>query len=143
MLEMLHAILIKFPRSVVDSQAKLFFLDLVVALANEHDQKVRSMVSTVLRELIARTSPDTLNSILDFSLSWYMGEKEHLWGASAQVRYFIFLCYSVMPVALFILCASMQFFLSFTEFGCTLFVANIISLEEVLNFFMKLLCVSE
>ncbi|XP_020264631.1 small subunit processome component 20 homolog isoform X1 [Asparagus officinalis] len=84
-LEMLHAVLMKFPRNVIDNQAQTFFLHLVVALANEREQKVRSMVSTVIRELIARTSSNALNLILDYSLSWYMGEKQHLWSAAAQV----------------------------------------------------------
>lgn len=84
-LEMLHTILVKFPKSIVDNQAQTFFLHLVVALANERDQKVRSMVSTVLKELIGHASSHVLNLILEYSLSWYMGEKQHLWSAAAQV----------------------------------------------------------
>ncbi|KAG1347740.1 hypothetical protein COCNU_06G015690 [Cocos nucifera] len=84
-LEMLHAILVKFPKSVVDSQAQTFFLQLVVALANDCDQKVQSMVATVIKVLIGRTSHHALHSILDYSLSWYLSEKKHLWSAAAQV----------------------------------------------------------
>ncbi|XP_010938573.1 uncharacterized protein [Elaeis guineensis] len=84
-LEMLHAILVKFPKSVVDSQAQTFFLHLVVALANDRDQKVQSMVATVIKVLIGRTSRHALHSILDYSLSWYLSEKKHLWSAAAQV----------------------------------------------------------
>lgn len=84
-LEMLHAVLVKFPKSVVDSQAQTFFLHLVVALANDRDQKVRSMVATVIKELIGRTSHHALHSILEYSLSWYTSENKHLWSAAAQV----------------------------------------------------------
>lgn len=89
-LEMLHAILVKFPRSVVDSQAQTIFLHLVVALANDRDQKVQSMVATVIKVLIGRTSHHALHSILDYSLSWYLSEKKHLWSAAAQVCGFSF-----------------------------------------------------
>ncbi|KAK8959123.1 hypothetical protein KSP40_PGU003577 [Platanthera guangdongensis] len=84
-LEMLHAILIKFPKSAIDSHVQAFFLHLVAAVANEQDQKVRSMVSTVLKELIGRTSQQMLQLILDITLSWYGGEKEDLWCPAAQV----------------------------------------------------------
>ncbi|XP_073005480.1 uncharacterized protein [Typha latifolia] len=84
-LEMLHAILIKFPKSVVDSQAQTFFLHLVVALANDHEHKVCSMVASVIKVLIGRVSQHSLHPIIDYSLSWYMGDKQHLWSAAAQV----------------------------------------------------------
>ncbi|KAJ8506605.1 hypothetical protein OPV22_007491 [Ensete ventricosum] len=84
-LEMLHAILIKFPKSVVDNQAQSFFLHLVVALANESDGKMRAMVATVIKVLLSRTSQHATRPILGYSLSWYMGEKQHLWSASAEV----------------------------------------------------------
>ncbi|KAJ0966400.1 hypothetical protein J5N97_027538 [Dioscorea zingiberensis] len=84
-LEMLHTVLVKFPKSVLDVQAHAFFLHLVVALANEHDDKIRSMVATVIKELLSRTSKHALERILAYSLSWYTGEKQHLWSAAAQV----------------------------------------------------------
>ncbi|KAF9622576.1 hypothetical protein IFM89_032475 [Coptis chinensis] len=83
-LEMLHAIIIKFPRSTLDEQAQTFFLNLVVCLANDQDNKVRSMVGAAIKLLIGRTSQSALNSILEYSLSWYMGEKQNLWSAAAQ-----------------------------------------------------------
>ncbi|XP_039130786.1 LOW QUALITY PROTEIN: small subunit processome component 20 homolog [Dioscorea cayenensis subsp. rotundata] len=84
-LEMLHTVLVKFPRSVLDAQAHAFFLHLVVALANEHDDKIRSMIATVIKELLSRTSRHALDPILAYSLSWYTSEKQHLWSAAAQV----------------------------------------------------------
>ncbi|KAG0488452.1 hypothetical protein HPP92_007263 [Vanilla planifolia] len=84
-LEMLHAIIIKLPERVIDNNVQNFFLHLVVALVNEHNQKVRSMVSTVLKALIEKTSDHMLDPILEYSLSWYFGEKQNLWSAAAQV----------------------------------------------------------
>ncbi|OWM88808.1 hypothetical protein CDL15_Pgr020762 [Punica granatum] len=84
-LEMLHAVVVKFPKNVLDEQAKTIFIDLVLCLANDHDNKVRSMTGAVIKLLVGRISQPGLNSILDYSLSWYLGEKKQLWGAAAQV----------------------------------------------------------
>ncbi|XP_060178660.1 uncharacterized protein LOC132608895 isoform X2 [Lycium barbarum] len=83
-LEMLHAIIMKFPVSIIDEQSQTFFLHLVVCLANDRDNKVRSMTGTVIKLLIGRVSPRSLQSILEFSRSWYLGDKPHLWSAAAQ-----------------------------------------------------------
>lgn len=105
MLEMLHAILIKFPKSVVDNQAQSFFLHLVVALANESDSKMRAMVATVIKVLLSCTSQHAARPILGYSLSWYMGEKQHLWSASAEVCNSIpFLWLHVHGIYLFVSC---------------------------------------
>ncbi|MCD9558563.1 U3 snoRNP protein [Datura stramonium] len=84
-LEMLHAIIMKFPVSIIDEQSQMFFLHLVVCLANDRDNKVRSMTGTVIKLLVGRISPRSLQSILEFSRSWYLGDKPHLWSAAAQV----------------------------------------------------------
>ncbi|KAJ4967931.1 hypothetical protein NE237_014632 [Protea cynaroides] len=84
-LEMLHAIIIKFPKNTIDEQANVFFLHLVVSLANDRDGKVRSMVGAVIKLLIGRISQQSLHPILEYSLSWYMSEKQNLWSAAAQV----------------------------------------------------------
>ncbi|CAN4120834.1 unnamed protein product [Withania somnifera] len=84
-LEMLHAIIMKFPVSIIDEQSQMFFLHLVVCLANDCDNRVRSMTGTVIKLLVGRVSPRSLQSILEFSRSWYLGDKPHLWSAAAQV----------------------------------------------------------
>ncbi|KAE8708758.1 Non-imprinted in Prader-Willi/Angelman syndrome region protein [Hibiscus syriacus] len=84
-LEMLHAILIKFPKGIVDEQSQTIFVHLVVSLANDQDNKVRSMTGAVIKLLIGRISQHSLNSILEYSMSWYLGEKQQLWSAGAQV----------------------------------------------------------
>lgn len=85
-LEMLHAIIMKFPQSVVDEQSQTFFVHLVVCLANDRDSKVRSMAGAAIKLLIGRISPQLLNSILEYVLYWYSGEKQNLWSAAAQVQ---------------------------------------------------------
>ncbi|XP_021290199.1 small subunit processome component 20 homolog isoform X1 [Herrania umbratica] len=84
-LEMLHAIMIKFPKSIVDEQSQTIFVHLVVCLANDQDNKVRSMTGAIIKLLIGRVSQHSVNSFLEYSLSWYMGEKQQLWSAGAQV----------------------------------------------------------
>ncbi|MBA0870529.1 hypothetical protein Goshw_013714, partial [Gossypium schwendimanii] len=83
-LEMLHTIMIKFPKAIVDEQSQTIFVHLVVCLANDQDNKVRSMTGAVIKLLIGRISQHSLNSILEYSLSWYLGEKQQLWSAGAQ-----------------------------------------------------------
>ncbi|GER48680.1 small subunit processome component 20-like protein [Striga asiatica] len=84
-LEMLHAIIIKFPKNVVDTQSQTLFLHLVVSLTNDEDSKVRSMAAAAMKCLIGHVSLHSLQSILEYSLSWYLGDKQNLWAAAAQV----------------------------------------------------------
>ncbi|KAL3724550.1 hypothetical protein ACJRO7_029686 [Eucalyptus globulus] len=84
-LEMLHAIIVKFPKSVLDEQSQSLFIHLVVSLANDQDNRVRSMTGAAIKLLVARISPHPLHSILEYSLSWYLGGKKQLWSAAAQV----------------------------------------------------------
>ena len=87
MLEMIHTILIKFPKSVVDEQSQTLFVHLVVCLTNDQDNKVRSMIGAAIKLLIERISPHSLHPIIEYNLSWYLGEKQQLWSAAAQVKY--------------------------------------------------------
>ena len=83
---MLHAIIMKFPASILDEQSQTIFVRLVVCLANDHDNKVRSMTGASIKLLIGRVSSRSFKSILEYSVSWYVGEKQHLWSAAAQVK---------------------------------------------------------
>ncbi|RDY00034.1 Small subunit processome component 20-like protein, partial [Mucuna pruriens] len=84
-LEMIHAIIVKFPRSVLDEQSKTLFVHLVACLANDNDNIVRSMSGAAIKKLISSVSDNSRNSILEYALSWYLGGKQQLWGAGAQV----------------------------------------------------------
>ncbi|CAO2170436.1 unnamed protein product [Urochloa humidicola] len=84
-LEMLHDILTRFPQRIIDDQGQTFFLHLVVALSNEQHQNVSSMVLRAIQKLLGRIGDQGKSSIFEYSLSWYTGEKQSLWSASAQV----------------------------------------------------------
>ncbi|KAJ1406609.1 Down-regulated-in-metastasis protein [Sesbania bispinosa] len=86
-LEMIHAIIVKFPRSVLDEQSQTLFVHLVACLANDNDNIVRSMSGAAIKKLIGSVSPNSLNSVLEYALSWYLGGKQQLWGAAAQVMF--------------------------------------------------------
>ncbi|KAI8566257.1 hypothetical protein RHMOL_Rhmol02G0025800 [Rhododendron molle] len=82
-LEMLHVIVIKFPKAVNEHSLVIFVL-LVFCLANDNDNKVRSMTGAAIKLLIGHVRQDSLDSILEFSFSWYM-EQDLRSAAAAQV----------------------------------------------------------
>ncbi|KAK4387987.1 hypothetical protein Sango_2405300 [Sesamum angolense] len=84
-LEMLHAIILKFPRNIIDALSQTMFVHLVVSLANDDDSKVRSMTAAAIKCLIGNVNTHSLHSILEYSLSWYLGGNHNLWSAAAQV----------------------------------------------------------
>ncbi|KAK6941816.1 U3 small nucleolar RNA-associated protein 20, N-terminal [Dillenia turbinata] len=84
-LEMLHAIIMKFPKGFVNEQSQTLFLHLITCLANDHDNKVRSMTGAAIKLLIGRMDAQSLKYVLEYSLCWYLGEKPQLWIPAAQV----------------------------------------------------------
>ncbi|XP_021894298.1 U3 small nucleolar RNA-associated protein 20 [Carica papaya] len=88
-LEMLCAIVMKFPKSIIDEHSLTFFIHLVFCLVNDRDTKVRSMIGATIKLLTGRISSHSLNSILDYVLPLYSfeqhKEKPQLCGAAAQV----------------------------------------------------------
>lgn len=88
-LEMLNTIIKRFPESMINEQSQTLFVHLVVALANDHDNQVRSLIGLVIKHLISRIGSQSLHSILEYCLAWYLGEKQHLWSTSAQVLGFV------------------------------------------------------
>ncbi|ONI16066.1 hypothetical protein PRUPE_3G077100 [Prunus persica] len=83
-LDMLHTIIVKFPKGVVDEQSQTFFVHLVVCLANDQDNEVRSLAGAAIKCLTGYISLHSFRSILEYSLSWYLGAKQQLWSAAAQ-----------------------------------------------------------
>ncbi|KAE9453174.1 hypothetical protein C3L33_14914, partial [Rhododendron williamsianum] len=81
-LEMLHVIVIKFPKAV-NEHSLVIFVRLVFCLANDNDNKVRSMTGAAIKLLIGHVRRDSLDSILEFSFSWYM-EQDLRSAAAAQ-----------------------------------------------------------
>ncbi|KAL8239479.1 hypothetical protein R6Q59_016046 [Mikania micrantha] len=84
-LEMFHAIIHKFPQQVVNEQSQTIFLQLVVCLANDSKKEVKLITGKAIKLLIGRVGTQSLNSILEYTLFWYSGEKQGLWSAAAQV----------------------------------------------------------
>lgn len=84
-LEMLHAIVIKFPREVINEQSQTLFLQLVVCLTNDSEKTVKSMTGVAIKALIGRVDSQRRHSVLEYTLFWYSGEKPGLWSAAAQV----------------------------------------------------------
>lgn len=82
---MIYAIIVKFPEKTLNEQSQTFFVHLVACLANDNDDNNRSMSGIAITKLIGSVSPSALNSILKYTLSWYLGDKQQLWGAAAQV----------------------------------------------------------
>ncbi|XP_057544903.1 uncharacterized protein LOC130824041 isoform X1 [Amaranthus tricolor] len=88
-LDMLETVIKRFPVSIINEQAETFFVHLVLALANDHDNHVRYLIGIVLKHLIDRISPQTLESILSICLTWYLGENQQLRSPAAQVLGFV------------------------------------------------------
>ncbi|KAK1435340.1 hypothetical protein QVD17_01101 [Tagetes erecta] len=84
-LEMLLAIIKKFPPQILDEQSQTIYLQLVVCLANDSESSVKSLTGTAIRLLIGRVGSQSVHSILEYTLSWYLGEKQGLWSAAAHV----------------------------------------------------------
>lgn len=82
---MIFTIIVKFPRSVLDEQSHTLFVHLVACLANDSDNSVRSMSGAAIKKLLGSISPNSLISIIEYALCWYLGENRQLWGAAAQV----------------------------------------------------------
>ncbi|KAG9451956.1 hypothetical protein H6P81_004860 [Aristolochia fimbriata] len=83
-LEMVHAVLKKFPKEVLTVHASNFFFKLILCLANENDNKVCMMVGAAIKLLIERISKQALHAIIDASLIWYSSEKPKSWSTGAQ-----------------------------------------------------------
>ncbi|XP_076896866.1 uncharacterized protein LOC143550000 [Bidens hawaiensis] len=83
--DMLGVIIQKFPPQVVDEQSQTIFLQLVVCLANDSEKKVKTSTVKALKILIGRVGSQSLHSILEYTISWYSGEKQGLWSAAAHV----------------------------------------------------------
>lgn len=84
-LEMLHAVAEKFPQADLDEHSRIMFLRLVLCLANDSDNRVRSMTGSALKHLIGRVSSRSLNAMVEDSLSWYFGKEQRVWSGAAQV----------------------------------------------------------
>lgn len=84
-LEMLHAIIEKFQPPIVNELSRTLFVQLVLCLANDTEQQVRSMAGTAIKILVDRVDSQSRRSILTNTLDWYSAKNPGLWSAAAQV----------------------------------------------------------
>ncbi|KAF7137983.1 hypothetical protein RHSIM_Rhsim07G0171500 [Rhododendron simsii] len=84
-LEMLHAFVIKFPKHNLDEVLNTIFMHLVLCLANDIDNNVRSMTGAAIKLLIGYVTKNLIPLILEFSLSWHSGGVHLVQSAPAQV----------------------------------------------------------
>lgn len=84
-LEMLHAIIKKFPSHIVNGKSEILFVRLVVCLANDSDHQVRSMTGAAIKILVERVDSESLHSILVCTFAWYSGKEQGNWSVAAQV----------------------------------------------------------
>eukprot|EP00850_Spirogloea_muscicola_P011766 SM000074S21676 [mRNA] locus=s74:346390:362774:- [translate_table: standard] len=84
-MEMLHAIILKFPASVVEEQAEGLFVPLAARLVVDTDPRVRAMVGVVVKALLARVGPHMGPKLLAFAFTWLRGDDARLWRPAAQI----------------------------------------------------------
>ncbi|KAH9620789.1 hypothetical protein KSS87_018169 [Heliosperma pusillum] len=84
-LDMLKTIIKRFPDSIINEQSQSLFIHLVLALANDNDNQVRSLIGIVIKLLVSRISPQARDNILNHCLALYLGENQKLWSTAAQV----------------------------------------------------------
>ncbi|KAL9664606.1 hypothetical protein QQ045_020011 [Rhodiola kirilowii] len=84
-LEMLNAILHKFPKPVLDEWYGEFLIHLTQCMANDNISSVRKMAGMVLKRLLHCVSPHSRNVIVEFGLRHYLGDANKLWSIGAQV----------------------------------------------------------
>ncbi|GBG32245.1 Small subunit processome component 20-like [Hondaea fermentalgiana] len=77
-LEMLRAILAKFPHEVLDEIASFLFLSLVQRLVNEDSSACRAIVAEVLKRLFNKVSGQPASTLLDLMETWLTQDGELL-----------------------------------------------------------------
>eukprot|EP00934_Nitzschia_sp_Nitz4_P007735 Nitzschia sp. Nitz4//scaffold189_size62959//48159//57102//NITZ4_006317-RA/size62959-snap-gene-0.12-mRNA-1//-1//CDS//3329539923//7725//frame0 len=69
-LQMLTALMERFPEEVLDNNAQLIFLPLVVQLVNENAKECRAAIPKCMSVLLSRSSAEVLNSLHDYTVRW-------------------------------------------------------------------------
>ncbi|GAA5945352.1 hypothetical protein JCM3775_002195 [Rhodotorula graminis] len=69
-LELVAAILAKFATQLVQDSADLFFVGLVMVIANDDSTKCREMAAELVKTLFARVEKDTRDTLLSMLHSW-------------------------------------------------------------------------
>jgi len=85
-LSLLNTVIDRFPEQVVNAQAEMFFLALVLRLANDESQSCKRLAATVLKGLVTRVSPPVTARLFGLANRWYVdASKAAMQWAAAQV----------------------------------------------------------
>ncbi|KAG8737812.1 U3 snoRNP protein [Ceratobasidium sp. 414] len=85
-MELLSAVFSKFTDAIVDEYAEMFFVALVLRIANDDTPKCREMAATLIQQLLLRVGESRRKSFMAHIHKWAeQEEKEQLAGVAAQV----------------------------------------------------------
>eukprot|EP01083_Nonionella_stella_P048614 129842_1 len=84
-LELLSNVAGKFPEEVIEDNAEVFIIRLVMQLVNDDSPECKKMIAAVLRTLLGRLKPQTFRKIVEMSFEWFKSEKHLLQCAAAQL----------------------------------------------------------
>ncbi|KAG9124195.1 U3 snoRNP protein [Ceratobasidium sp. 392] len=85
-MELLSAVFAKFTDAVVDEYAEIFFVALVLRIANDDTPKCREMAAALIQQLLLRVGESRRKSLLMHVHKWAeQEEKDQLAGVAAQV----------------------------------------------------------
>jgi len=84
-LQLIHQVSSDFPEALVLEHAQFMFLPLVLRLVNDDSNKVMIAAAKTLQTLIKRLDKGGLDTVIDFCLRWFDGDKIGLVRAAAQV----------------------------------------------------------
>jgi hypothetical protein len=84
-LELLNTVFLKFPEELLSSFAEVFFVPLIVRLANESDRRVRLMCGAAMKVFLEKIKSQTVSELFGTCLKWYrVEEKSSMQVAAAQ-----------------------------------------------------------
>lgn len=85
---LLSVVIEKLPSSLLEDQAQLFFLPLVLQLVNDESEKCREAVSKTISSIFQRVSMETLQTLYDYIVRWFSENQSGISGiqrTSAQL----------------------------------------------------------
>ncbi|KAF8706717.1 Down-regulated in metastasis, partial [Rhizoctonia solani] len=85
-MEFLAAVISKFTDSIVDEYADMFFVALVLRIANDDSTKCREMAAALIQQLLSRVGEERRKKLMAHAHNWAeQEEKQQLAGVAAQV----------------------------------------------------------
>ncbi|KAJ1305976.1 hypothetical protein OPQ81_010691 [Rhizoctonia solani] len=85
-MEFLAAVFSKFTDTIIDEYADMFFVALVLRIANDDNTKCREMAAALIQQLLGRVAEDRCKKLMVHVHNWAkQEEKQQLAGVAAQV----------------------------------------------------------